>query len=641
MRAFGSIVAVGLLATASEAGGATMSGSSGNFRITWPTRTGFNYIVETSDDLGAWSGTWMIETGTGSVAGYDLPRLQGRGFYRAREYADSFGESFLLLPEQATELCLKAGVCFSFDLGGFDELPGKIRLYKRPFGSGEDWEIIGTITDFAEIDGIKFVRGSAIWLPDAPGQYEVQTAVVSPSGELLATATRLVPVVENAAPTVAIIDGPRSPSPTGQAALFETEVSDPDGEVQRVEFFDNGVLIGTDFEAPFGNLILGPDGETYTLLRGTHNITAMAYDSHGATGESPEAFAVVVTGGNARPELAIISPDDGLTVEQGDDVVITCTVSDADGAADLVQLEAWNVVTLASASNGEAPFDSLTINTANWKPGSHVLRIRARDTEGASSYPRDLHLRVTTPGMPDFAQMLVAEIVDEDTATASAPSFTGVEPSSGLFAGGLDSGLEIDSGAVLTSGAAVLWNGGDVSESSDENLVIGFPNFEEPGDAALDALVDGYRTLDAAVLEFDVFCPESQLEIVYQFGSEEYDNYVGNFNDAFLVTVDGVPSSFVPDCSAIVSVSSVNAVMPANEHLYLDDDIDIAPNVAPGNEGAQVEYDGMTIRLRVHAFVSPNESHRVRLVVGDVNDDLLDSGLFILSNGVRTISPIP
>jgi len=283
----------------------------------------------------------------------------------------------------------------------------------------------------------------------------------------------------------------------------------------------------------------------------------------------------------------------------------------------------------------------LTLDTSGWEPGTHVIRVQGSDGAGASSYASYLRIVVSDAENPGFAESLVARIVDEGSAAPSNEFFTGVEGSSAEFGGGLASGLEIDGGVVMTSGLAQLWNGGDLFESADENLDPTFGNFPEPGDAELEARVAGFKTFDAAALEFDVFCSDGQLEIEYQFGSEEYDTYVGNYNDAFLVTVDGVVASFLPDCSGIVAVDSVNAVMPANEHLYLDDDLDIAPMVAPGNEAYQVEYDGMTIRLRVHAFVEPNRNHRVRLVIADVNDDLLDSGLFVGEGSVRTVSPVP
>jgi hypothetical protein len=139
-----------------------------------------------------------------------------------------------------------------------------------------------------------------------------------------------------------------------------------------------------------------------------------------------------------------------------------------------------------------------------------------------------------------------------------------------------------------------------------------------------------------------------------------------SFNDAFLVTVDGVPVSLLPDASDFIGVTTIHPKLgpdtvpptlvlindqgkkyslPAkNGHLYLDDRDDTAVNdihrhvVTPA---PQVEYDGMTIRLRLHALVAPLRNHRIRVVIADVNDQKLDSGLFLKSGSLRTLPLVP
>ena len=100
----------------------------------------------------------------------------------------------------------------------------------------------------------------------------------------------------------------------------------------------------------------------------------------------------------------------------------------------------------------------------------------------------------------------------------------------------------------------------------------------------------GNTTFDAAVLEFDVFCSNGQLELIYQFGSEEYEEWVGDFNDGFMATVDGVLVTLVPDCSDIVAVNSIHrqigTLAAINDHLYLDDeaiDLGVHPGESTGS----------------------------------------------------------
>jgi hypothetical protein len=129
------------------------------------------------------------------------------------------------------------------------------------------------------------------------------------------------------------------------------------------------------------------------------------------------------------------------------------------------------------------------------------------------------------------------------------------------------------------------------------------------------------------------------LELEYQFGSEEYDEYVNSFNDGFLVLVNDVIVSLLPDASDIVSVNSIN--LNSRRELFLGDVEDINATVTEANQAVQVEYDGMTIRLKIHALVTPGQTHRVRVVVADTKDWEYDSSLFIKQGSLRTISPQP
>ena len=619
---------------------AVIVGDADNHQVSWTTRLNYNYQVEASPDLESWVDTGIAEPGTGSSITYGFSSTADKMFYRVKESVDPYNGGFLVLPSESQQVDLIDGVCFSFNLDALPALPAKIRIYQRNYQSTAPWKQIGGITDFATIDGIKFVRGSAVWLPDAQGDYEVQAVAVDASGTAIASAVRHVIVGANEAPTIVITGGPTTPSATAEYATFTTTVSDPDGdEIRRVDFFDNGILIGTDREAPFGDEIVDVEGRSYNLLRGTHSITAKAYDSRGAEGVTASAMVISITGGNARPTMQLISPQSGLIVTQGQTFTVSYTEGDPDGLGDLTEVSVSDLSTGTLDSDYTAPFGDFVIDTSGWTTGTHRLKIEARDTGGDWNYPLYFTVFIRTGAGQSFAERLVANIVDEATATPSNELFTGAQVSSDEFVDGFDSGLQIDSGVLLTTGLFSLWNGGDVSEGSGQDN-------GQQGDSDLENRVTGRATFDATVLEFDVFSSNGQLEMDYQLGSEEYKEYVGAYNDGFMATINGVLVTLVPDCSDIVAVNSIhpyiNSNLPAvNEHLYLDDDLDIDPTVAPANQPVQVEYDGMTIRLKAHAFVTPNTTHRIKIVIGDVNDGIYDSGLFIGEDSIRSIKPQP
>jgi hypothetical protein len=631
-------------------------GSADNHQLTWTTTENFNYQVYASPDLVNWIDTGIAEPGTGGPITYGFISSAPKWFYRIKETEDPYNGAFLILPFHNQEVALIDGVCFSFDLHVLPDFPDRIRIYQREYDSGDPWEQIGLITEFAERKDVKFVRGSVVWIPSTEGEYEVLAVAIDDQDNAVASATRRVIVGENQPPEITITGGPTSPSATAQSAIFTTEIIDPDDEpITRVEFYDNGVLIGTDRSEPFGNTIrdLELPSYQYSLLRGIHNITARAFNARGAIGETAHPFVVEITGGNARPSVnEITSPVGNLIVQQGQTFAVAYTVSDPDGASDLERVEAKSLQegSGSTVTDSSSPFNGLTMDTTGWQPGSHTIIVRAFDNAGAFSYPATFTVFVQTAAGPTFAEQLVANLVDGVSVAPSGEEFTGVQLSSGEFEDGFASGLQMDEGILLTTGEFVFWNGGNIA--TDKTREWGFPG----DDQLRDRLSGGqsvYVTHDAAALEFDVFCQNGQLEFEFQFGSEEFPEWVGWYNDGFLVTVNDVIVSLLPDGSDIVSVDSVNDVIgyDQNRHLYLNNNIngfginvndtDIAPNLDPEDLFRLVEYDGMTIKLKGHVLVEAGNTYRVRIVIADAQDQEYDSGLFFQKNSLKSINPEP
>ncbi len=629
-------------------------GDADNHHLTWTTTQNFNYQVEASPDLENWIDTGIAEPGTGGPITYGFISNAPKWFYRIKETEDPYNGAFLILPFHNQEVAMIDGVCFSFDLHVLPDFPDRIRIYQREYDSGDPWEQIGLITEFAERKDVKFVRGSVVWIPTTEGEYEVLAVAIDNQDNAVASETRRVIVGENLPPEITITDGPPSPSATAQAAVFETSFVLPDNEpLTRVEFYDNGVLIGSDRSDPFGADIVDLDGERYSLLRGVHNITARAFNARGAIGDTAVPFVVEITGGNARPSVdEITSPIGSLIVQQGQTFAVSYSVSDADGANDLARVEAKSLQEGggSTVTDSSTPFSGLTMDTTDWQPGSHTIVVRAFDNSGAFSYPATFTVFVQTAAGPTFAEQLVANIVDGITVAPSGETFDGVEESSGIIEEGIRFGLQMDEGIVLTTGLFSLWNNGN--QFSD----AGYPWYTPGDDRLRDRLSGGnpnYSTHDAAALEFDLFCENGQLEFEFQFGSEEYLKYVQLFNDGFLVTVDDVIVSLVPDGEDIASVDSVHAyVSPlvhdkgmeidANrDHLYLDNNDDIVPTVSPEDLNNRVEYNGMTIKLRGHVLLEAGRSYKFRIVIADAQDEFLDSAIFIARDSIKTINPQP
>jgi hypothetical protein len=233
----------------------------------------------------------------------------------------------------------------------------------------------------------------------------------------------------------------------------------------------------------------------------------------------------------------------------------------------------------------------------------------------------------------DLAQALVGSGV-----SISSVTYTGAPIAAGTFKGG-SSIIGFDSGIILSNGA--------VSNVIGPNCDTGITWVNNtPGDADLTAII-GQQTNDAAVLEFDFNPSSPTIRFQYVFASDEYQEFVFDFNDVFAFFVNGQNVALVPQTNTIVSINNVNngstdsanlGIPPVNPSFYLNNDVPPS-TAAPFN----TEMDGMTVVLTATAKVNPGVTNHIKLAIADALDFVLDSNVFIkggsLSSTVVSLSP--
>jgi len=203
-------------------------------------------------------------------------------------------------------------------------------------------------------------------------------------------------------------------------------------------------------------------------------------------------------------------------------------------------------------------------------------------------------------------------------------AFTGADGSAGLFSGAGDA-IGINSGIILTSGQANLAVGPNDSESASASN-----NF--PGSATLDALIPGFSTNDATILDIVFTSDTGNLFFNFVFASEEYNEYVGtSFNDVFGFFLDGVNIALLPDGSP-VSINNVN--LGANPSYYINNDEDVPSPV-------DLQYDGFTTVLTAQALGLSVGEHTISLQIADAGDSSLDSGIFLQGGSFSGEQPEP
>jgi hypothetical protein len=217
--------------------------------------------------------------------------------------------------------------------------------------------------------------------------------------------------------------------------------------------------------------------------------------------------------------------------------------------------------------------------------------------------------------------------------TASNFVYTGGATASGTFTDGAASGIGIESGIILTSGAATDAVGPNNSDSTTVNN-------SQPGDSDLNSIVSPLSTTNASILEFDFTTAGGDLFFSYVFASEEYNEFVNtSFNDVFAFFLDGTNIALIPGTSTPVSINTVNGggptfgVNPSNSGFYNNND--------PSNGGpfVNLEYDGFTDVFVAQALGLAPGTHHIKLAIADTSDANLDSAVFIQAGSFSDTPP--
>lgn len=238
----------------------------------------------------------------------------------------------------------------------------------------------------------------------------------------------------------------------------------------------------------------------------------------------------------------------------------------------------------------------------------------------------------------DMNTLTPVELVDAligsgvNAPVVSNITYTGANIAAGTFTD-LTNVFGFSDGIVLSSGDIAFIQGPNVSDGATANNGLS-------GDADLDALIPGYTTNDAAILEFDFECSTIQeISFQYVFSSEEYNEFINSsFNDVFGFFVNGINIAFIPSTIIPVSINNLNCGNPygsADNYcaLFINNDLQ------DGGPFFDTEADGFTVVLTATTAVTPGINH-IKLAIADAGDYVLDSHVLIKSESFVCAPPI-
>ncbi|MCY1078280.1 Ig-like domain-containing protein [Archangium lansingense] len=171
--------------------------------------------------------------------------------------------------------------------------------------------------------------------------------------------------VDNTVPTTAI-SAPAQNALVGGTVQVSATASDSQG-VERVEFYVDGTLIGTDTSAPYTL-----SWNTTTVTDEAHVLTSRAYDFAGNVRTST---AVVVNIDNTPPDAVLTSPAPGSSLRGS--VMLEASASDSSG---VTKVEFYDGTTLIGTDTTASYV--LSWNTVGVGEGVHTLSVKAYDSAG-------------------------------------------------------------------------------------------------------------------------------------------------------------------------------------------------------------------------------------------------------------------
>lgn len=253
-----------------------------------------------------------------------------------------------------------------------------------------------------------------------------------------------------------------------------------------------------------------------------------------------------------------------------------------------------------------------------------------------------------TPYSGSNLQQFVQNNLIGSGITISNVTYYGVSSQMGAFDASntiINTNYGMNSGIVLTPGLAsnaespnnVPWVAGAGAYTGDFN-----------DDSDLHSLI-GDAAINKCILEFDFVPTGDSIKFEYIFGSDEYPEFVNQYNDGFgfFLSGSGINGSFsnnavnlavIPNTSTPVTIDNVNATTNSSYYVYNGDPGNATVESPYNTDNQYIEYDGYTVALTAKAKVDCGQTYHIKLAIADARDQSYDSGVLINGSSFSSIS---
>jgi hypothetical protein len=269
---------------------------------------------------------------------------------------------------------------------------------------------------------------SAAWTPTMAGTYNVTAVATDNLGLASAvSATLTVTVTSTNAPTVTVTAPAQLAVNSATTLSAAANATASGATIASVQFFANGVSLGSDTVYPY----------TFTwtpTATGTYSVTALATDT---LGNQALGVATTVVAANVAPSVGTVISALGATAGVGVTNTISVTASDTDGSVASVQF----LVSLNGAIASSLGTDTTSPYSVTWTPrigGTYALTAIVTDNLGATTASATTTVTVSGGNAPSVALTAPADsatvqVNKAQSVTATAAPVTGVIASVQFF----------------------------------------------------------------------------------------------------------------------------------------------------------------------------------------------------------------
>ncbi|WP_236625364.1 choice-of-anchor L domain-containing protein [Mangrovimonas yunxiaonensis] len=142
---------------------------------------------------------------------------------------------------------------------------------------------------------------------------------------------------------------------------------------------------------------------------------------------------------------------------------------------------------------------------------------------------------------------------------------------------------------------------------------------------------------DAAWMEFDFIPLANEISFNFLFASDEYGGYQCQFSDAFAFFLTDLSTGVTTNLALVPGTTDPVSVITVRDNAHNPGCASVNPeffDVYYGGTGAlaataPINFNGQTVPMTASSTVVPNNTYRIKLVVADRNDSILNSAVFL------------